>query len=193
MAFLRKREREEQDPCNNRSEGGKVSSQADRVHPREGRDVSELRTEETNKTCWPLLAQTFCLGGRLHQSLQSRQSLAKHLALLVQGDRLRHGRTNPEKLTHFIESATEARCRCEASKPTPGRGALLHATVVLLQSLGEIMITSMENVIAKDLADRTWVRTVPIRDHALWSMTDRLKGLLEKALGGVPISLLTEH
>jgi len=51
----------------------------------------------------------------------------------------------------------------------------------------------MENVIATDLADRMWVSTVPIRDHALWSMTDRLKGLLEKALGGVPISLLTEH
>ncbi len=51
----------------------------------------------------------------------------------------------------------------------------------------------MENAIAKDLADRTWGRTVPIRDHALWSMTDRLKGVLEKALGGVPLSLLTEH
>jgi hypothetical protein len=113
--------------------------------------------------------------------------------LLVQGDGLRYGRTNPEKLTHFIESATEARCRCEASKPTHGIGALLNATVVLLQSLGEILITSMEHVIAKDLADRTWGRTVPIRDHALWSMTDRLKGVLEKALGGVPISLLTEH
>jgi len=113
--------------------------------------------------------------------------------LLVQGDRLRHGPTHPEKLTHFIESATEARCRCEASKPTHGIVALLHATVVLLQSIVEILITSMENVIATDLADRTWVRTVPIRDHALWSMTDRLKGLLEKALGGVPISLLTEH
>jgi len=23
--------------------------------------TAELRTEETNKTCWPLLAQTFCL------------------------------------------------------------------------------------------------------------------------------------
>ena len=71
--------------------------------------------------------------------------------------------------------------------------ALLHATVVLLQSLGELLIPSMENVIATDLADRMWVSTVPIRDHALWSMTDRLKGLLEEALGGVPISLLTEH
>ena len=106
---------------------------------------------------------------------------------------MRHGRTTPEKLTPFIESATAARCRCEASKPTHGRGALLHATVVLLQSLGELLIPSMENVIATDLADRMWVSTVPIRDHALWSMTDRLKGLLEKALGGVPISLLTEH
>ena len=106
---------------------------------------------------------------------------------------MRHGRTHPEKLTPFIESATEARCRCEASKPMHGIVALLHATVVLLQSMGEIMITSMENVIAKDLADRTWGRTVPIRDHALWSMTDRLKGLLEEALGGVHSSLLTEH
>src|SRR5260370_206010 len=55
------------------------------------------------------------------------------------------------------------------------------------------MIPSMENAIAKDLADRTWGRTVAIRDHGLWRMTDRLKGVLEKALGGVPLSLLTEH
>jgi hypothetical protein len=93
-------------------------------------DVSELRTEGTSKTCWPLLAHTFCLIGRLHQSLQSHQSLAKHLALLLQGDRLFHGRTDPEKLTHFIEGPTEARCRCEATKPTHGIIALFNATLV---------------------------------------------------------------
>jgi hypothetical protein len=77
--------------------------------------------------------------------------------------------------------------------PTHGVGALFDATVVLLQSSVEILVLSMENVIAKDLADRTWVRTVPIGGHSLWSMTGRLEGLLEKALGGVHISLLTEH
>ena len=50
----------------------------------------------------------FCLLDHLHQSFQSRQSVAKRLALLWQGDVSLHGRTDPEKLTHFIECSTKA-------------------------------------------------------------------------------------
>ncbi len=67
------------------------------------KDVSELRTQETNKTVGHFSPKPFCLLGRLHQGLQSHPSLAKYLALLVQGDRLLHARPDPEKLTHFIE------------------------------------------------------------------------------------------
>jgi hypothetical protein len=65
--------------------------------------------------------------------------------------------------------------------------------MVLLQLIVEILIISVENVHAKDLADRTWGRTVPICGSSLWSMTTCPKGLLEKALSGVHISLLAEH
>lgn len=51
----------------------------------------------------------------------------------------------------------------------------------------------MENVIAEELADCKWGRTVSIRGHSHWNMTDRLEGLLEKVLGGVHGSLLTQH
>ncbi len=61
-------------------------------------DVSELRTQETNKPCWPLLAQTLCLLGHLHLSLESRQSLAKQSALLGKRHRLVHGGAKAEKL-----------------------------------------------------------------------------------------------
>ena len=104
-----------------------------------------------------------------------------------------HGRTNPEKLTHFIKGPTEARCRCEASKPTHGVVTLFDATVVLLSSIVEVMVPSMENILAKDLANCTWIRTVPICRHLLWSLVNCLEGLLEKALCGVHVSLLTEH
>jgi hypothetical protein len=65
--------------------------------------------------------------------------------------------------------------------------------MVLFQLLVEILMTSVENVYAKDLADRTWVPTVPICGSSLWSMTTCPQGLLEKALSGVPISLVAEH
>jgi hypothetical protein len=55
------------------------------------------------------------------------------------------------------------------------------------------MVPSMENVFAKDLADRTGIRTVPICGYSLWSLANCLEGLLEKTLGGVHISLLAEH
>ncbi|GHP00325.1 hypothetical protein KSF_103720 [Reticulibacter mediterranei] len=91
-----------------------------------------------------------------------------------------HGRTNPEKLTHFIESTAEARCRQEVPKSTHGVIALLDATMILFQVIVEILIPSMENVCAKYLADRTRVRTVPIRGHSLWRRADDLKGSVAK-------------
>ena len=128
-----------------------------------------------------------------YQRLQSHQSLKKHLALLLQRNKLLHGCTNPEKLTNFIKSPAEARCRREASKSTHGVVALLDAAMILFQVIVEIMLLPMENVGAKDLPYGTWVRPVPIRDHSLWRMTNSLEGLLKKALGRVHISLLTEH
>ena len=119
--------------------------------------------------------------------------MENHLALLVQGDRLLHGGADPDKLPHFIKGPTEARCRWEASKPTPGRVPLFTAAVILFQLSVEILIPVMENVLAKDCADGTWVRTVSIRDHSLWSLATCLEGLLEKALGSVHSAFLTEH
>jgi len=113
--------------------------------------------------------------------------------LLLQGDRLLHGCADPEKLPHFIKGPTEARCRWEASQPTHGIVPLFHAAVIVFQLSVEILSTLMENVLAKDFADCTWVRTVSIRDHSLWSLANWLEGLLEKALGSVHIAFLTEH
>src|SRR6266540_3894705 len=93
--------------------------------------------------CWDTPHPNFCPLDRLYQGLQSNQSQEKHLALLLQRDRLLHGCTDPEKRTHFIKGPTEARCRWEASKPTHGRVTRFDATMILFQLIVERMIPSM--------------------------------------------------
>jgi hypothetical protein len=127
-----------------------------------------------------LLYPGFCLLDSLYQGLQSHQSLEKHLALLLQRDRLLHGCADPEKLPHFIKGPTEARCRWEASKSTHGIVTLFDATVILFQLIVEIMITLMENVLTKDLANCTGVRTVSIRDHSRLQLGQLSGGLAGK-------------
>ena len=70
---------------------------------------------------------------------------------------------------------------------------MCNAAVIVFQLMVELLIALMENVLAKDFADGTWVRTVSIRDHSLWSLANCLEGLLEKALGSVHSAFLTEH
>ena len=65
--------------------------------------------------------------------------------------------------------------------------------MILLQSIVEIAIGPVEHVTAQGLADRTRVGIMPIRRHSFWRVTDDIDSLLEKALGCLHVSLLTEH
>ncbi len=51
----------------------------------------------------------------------------------------------------------------------------------------------MDDLTAKDLADRTWGGSMSIGRHPLWGVTNDLDGLLEKAPGRFHVSLLTHH
>ena len=62
--------------------------------------------------------------------------------------------------------------------------------MILFQPIVEIRVGPVQDITAQDLADRTRIGVVSIRRNALWSVTNRLEGLLEKALGGIQISLL---
>jgi hypothetical protein len=70
--------------------------------------------------------------GHQHYGLQSVQSVAEHLALVGQGNRLFHRLTNPKELARFIERTAEARCRGHASEATHGVITLFDTMVVLL-------------------------------------------------------------
>jgi len=57
----------------------------------------------------------------------------------------------------------------------------------------EIGITAVDDLTAKRLADGTWVGVMPIGRHPFRDVTNHLGGLLEKALGRLPVSLLAQH
>ena len=154
-----------------------------------------VRTEDRGNKQNALAASRpnlFCLLGHLHQGLQSHQSLAKHLASLLQGNRLFYGRTNPEKLTHFIKGPTEARCRWKASKPTHGVVALFNTTVVLLQPIIQLHIGPVYHVITKDLADRTRIGIMPIGCYPLWRVVNHGHSLTEELFCSLHIAFLAE-
>jgi hypothetical protein len=69
---------------------------------------------------------------------------------------------------------------------------LFHATVVLLQSIVEIRVSLMENVIAQDLVGRMWGKN-GAHPWSLAQEQNRPSGVLaEKVLGGLHISLLAQ-
>jgi hypothetical protein len=141
---------------------------------------------------WALLAFHPSVLDHQHQSGKRVHSLAEYLALVSKGNLLFHRGPDAEELAHFIKGTAEARCRGEVSKTTHGVIALFDATVVLLQPIVEIGVTPMHDLTAEGLANRTRIGIMPVRRHSLWSMTNGLEGLLEKALGGIQISLLTQ-
>ncbi len=65
--------------------------------------------------------------------------------------------------------------------------------MILLQSIIEVVITTVDDSIAKRFADCPGIGVMPIRRHLIWSMTNRLNCLLEKALGRLHGALLAEH
>ncbi len=140
--------------------------------------------------CWALLARQPSMLGHQHHGFQSFQSLAEHLALVGKGNLLLHSGPDPEELAHFIKGTAEACCRGHTSEPAHGIVALLDPTVVLLQSIVEIAIGPVKHVTTQGLTDRTRVGIMPIGRHPFWVVADDVDSLLEKALGGLPISLL---
>jgi len=130
--------------------------------------------------------------GHLHQGLQGVQPLTEQLALLHQGNLLLHGGTDPKELAHFIEGSAVARGLGHASEPAHGVVALFDATVILLESIVEIVVGPVEHITAKGLADRTWVGVMSIGRHPLWCVTNHIDSLLEKAPGCLGNSLLTQ-
>ena len=65
--------------------------------------------------------------------------------------------------------------------------------MILFQSIVERVVGPVHNITAQDLADRTWIRCMPIGCDSLWRVTNRLEHLLEKTLGCLHVSLLTQH
>ena len=65
--------------------------------------------------------------------------------------------------------------------------------MVLLQAIVEIVIRPMQHVIAQGLTDRTGIGIMPIGRHPFWGVADDVDSLLEKALGRLHVSLLTQH
>jgi hypothetical protein len=64
--------------------------------------------------------------------------------------------------------------------------------VILLDAIVEIVIAAMSHLMSQALTDRTRVGIMPIGRHPFWSVTDDVESLLEKALGGLQISLLAQ-
>jgi hypothetical protein len=77
--------------------------------------------------------------------------------------------------------------------PAHGIIPLFDATMILLQRIVEIVVTLMEHVTSKDLANGTWIGAVPIRDDEFWSTTNYFKCLLEKLLCSIHIAFLAYH
>jgi len=57
----------------------------------------------------------------------------------------------------------------------------------------EVAVGPVEHVTAQGFAHRTRVGIMPIGRHSFWSVAYHIGGLLEKALGRLPISRLTHH
>ena len=112
-----------------------------------------------------------------HHGLQSVQLVAEHLALLGKGNPLLHRRPDPKELAHFIEGPTEACCRGQTSEPAHRVVALFDATMILLQSVVEIAVASMNDLTAKGLADCTRVGVMSVGCHPLWGVTNHIDGL----------------
>jgi len=70
---------------------------------------------------------------------------------------------------------------------------LFDASMVLFQSIIEVRITTMDDIVAKRFANRTGVGIMAIGCHSFWSVSNHIDGLLEKAFGCFHISLLAEH
>jgi hypothetical protein len=73
------------------------------------------------------------------------------------------------------------------------RVPLFNATMILLQSIVERGVPAVNYGMAQYLADGTRRGVMTIRRDPLGGMANRLEGLLEKSLGRVQISLLTQH
>ncbi|GAC1568123.1 MAG: hypothetical protein NVS3B14_16320 [Ktedonobacteraceae bacterium] len=70
---------------------------------------------------------------------------------------------------------------------------MLDSAVILLESIVEVAIAAMNDVASKGLADRTGIGIMSIGRHSFRRMTSDIKSLREEVLGGIHISLLTEH
>jgi hypothetical protein len=93
-------------------------------------------------------------------------------------------------------SSSKARQKRAAEEKHPNTHrvvSLFDATVVLLQSIVEVGVTTMENIAPQRLSDRTGIGAMTICGHSLWRMTHRLECLLEKALRCIHIALLAHH
>jgi hypothetical protein len=70
---------------------------------------------------------------------------------------------------------------------------LFDATVVLLQSIVEVLIAAMGDRVAECLAQSTRVGVMSIGRDLLWGMTNGSNRLPEKAPGRLYVSLLAQH
>jgi hypothetical protein len=64
--------------------------------------------------------------------------------------------------------------------------------MVLLQPIVEIVICPMLHAVTEALTYCSWVRSVAVRYHSFWGMTNDEESLLEKSLSGFHIASLAE-
>src|SRR5947209_1679046 len=65
--------------------------------------------------------------------------------------------------------------------------------MILFYEIVEVVMTLVYDLAAKRFADCTWIGAMSVCRDSLGGMTHCLERLLEKALRGIHISLLTQH
>jgi hypothetical protein len=80
-----------------------------------------------------------------------------------------------------------------ASEATHGIGALLDPSVILLQTMIEVLVRPMLYMVAQDLASGPWIGTMPICRDRRWRLANHSNRLLEKSLSRLYISFLAQH
>jgi hypothetical protein len=70
---------------------------------------------------------------------------------------------------------------------------LFDASVILLQTIVEVLVRPMLDMIAHCLAYSSWIGTIPICRDRLWGMPNPSLRLLEKPLSCLHVPFLTQH
>jgi hypothetical protein len=98
-----------------------------------------------------------------------------------------------EVMLQLVKSTTETRRRFNGFKTTHGIVSLFDTSMILLETIIEVLAGPMLDMVPHSLTDCSWIGTVPIGCDRRWCMTNHCDCLPEKPLSCFPIPLLTQH